>query len=261
MYTTTKQHMNRRLTTHKCDGKWCRDSSCQKLSTYQCPECDFRLCYDCVWPRDPRASRYPCDCPEAKKCPHLKPFKITEGLWAQPMEGLGDLAGLEDWNQPTERLWDSPTERVHNEPNRNRPQHERRGADQASSLGHSTDAVSTKSSPSASERDARRRIPQPRPRSELSVPSQPPLQRANELRHGIPQEAVREEFSQLWIDSPSEGVWDTPTAEGLWDGPMERVTNEEGDRRRRPPEYDASNETEEERPPSYDECVRLGMAN
>ena len=53
-------------------------------------------------------------------------------------------------------------------------------------------------------------------------------------------------------------MWDTPTAEGLWDGPMERVTDEEGDRRRRPPEYNS--ERKEELPPTYDECVRLGMA-
>ena len=68
---------------------------------------------------------------------------------------------------------------------------------------------------------------------------------------------MREQFPELWDDSPSEGVWDTPTAEGLWDGPMERVTTAadgDGDRRRRPPEYN------EELPPTYEECVRLGMA-
>ena len=69
---------------------------------------------------------------------------------------------------------------------------------------------------------------------------------------------MREQFPELWDDSPSEGVWDTPTAEGLWDGPMERVTDEEGDRRRRPPEYNS--ERKEELPPTYDECVRMGMA-
>ena len=50
-------------------------------------------------------------------------------LWAQPMEGLGDLSDLEDWNRPTERLWDSPTENLLDEP-ADRPPNGRRGADQ-----------------------------------------------------------------------------------------------------------------------------------
>jgi len=174
-------------------------------------------------------------------------------LWAQPMEGLGDLSDLEDWNRPTERLWDSPTENLLDEP-ADRPPNGRRGADQASSA-LSTESVSAKVS--ASER------PQPRPpRPEQPVSSRPPLQRAgavDDSRHGpFREDAVREQFPELWDDSPSEGVWDTPTAEGLWDGPMERVTDEEGDRRRRPPEYNS--ERKEELPPTYDECVRLGMA-
>ena len=176
------------------------------------------------------------------------------------MEGLGDLADLEDWNQPTERLWDSPTENLHGE--QDRPPNERRGAHQASSSGRPTETGVTKMSPS--ERGVRSKVPQPRPlRPELPVSSRPPLQTtgaANGTRDMPFQEAERERFSELWNDSPSEGVWDTPTAEGLWDGPMERVTNVEGDLHQWPPEYDASNEGEEELPPTYEECVRLGMA-
>ena len=62
-------------------------------------------------------------------CKHHRDKKLD--LWADPMEGLGDLSDLEDWNQPTERLWDSPTENLHDEP-ADRPPNGRRGADQGS---------------------------------------------------------------------------------------------------------------------------------
>ena len=77
-------------------------------------------------------------------------------LWAQPMEGLGNLSDLEDWNsQPTERLWDSPTESV--EPRHDQqPPNVRREAD--------SEAVSTTKTSASEER--------PLPASE----SEPPLQ-------------------------------------------------------------------------------------
>ena len=190
------------------------------------------------------------------------------------MEGQGDYSGLEDWDRPTERLWDTPTESLHVESDREHPANrDRGGTDQASSASGQTaeDAISD------SERSARRSrgTPRPRPRKQLpdnlfSRPPETPNESHRPLRETERvegnwedwfRETEREGTSEVWADCPSAGVWETPTGEGLWDGPMERVTNEEGDSRRRPPEYiEASGEGEEELPPTYEECVRLGMA-
>ena len=193
----------------------------------------------------------------------------------ETMEGHGDYSGMEKWDRPTERLWDTPTESLHVESDRDHPANEDGGTVQASSGQTAEDASTTISD---SEHGARRSrgVPRPRPRKQMpenlfspppetpNVSGQSPL-RARERVEGNWEdwfrETERDGTSEVWADSPSAGVWETPTGEGLWDGPMERVTNEEGDRRRRPPEYiEASREGDEELPPTYEECVRLGIA-
>ena len=230
---------NLRLCTaaSKCQGQQCRDSSCQtpSSSSYRCPECDFRLCRSCALSKDP------------SDCLDSNPLKVKgENLWEQPMEGLGDL---EDWDQPTERLWDSPTESVSDRPSNNGRGDQQTAAAAGTAERQPAEAVTTTNR-------GRRRLQ--RPQQPGSPAPRAPLQTsAAEDRSGD---------AGLWDDHPSKGVWDAPTAEGLWDAPMERETGRAGGGggdRQRPPEYYADSgvpRKEEELPPTYDECVRLGLA-
>ena len=69
----------------------------------------------------------------------------------------------------------------------------------------------------------------------------------------------------LWGDPTSEGLWDHPTSTGLWDEPTERLVEAEEPETIRlvptaPPDYSAESEADN-LPPSYEECVRLGLAD
>ena len=237
------QNLGLCTTTAKCQGQQCRDSTCQTLSFssyYWCTKCDFRLRRSCALPRDPT------DCLDSN------PLKVTgeENLWERPMEGLGDL---EEWDRPTERLWDSPTESVSDRPSNGRgdQQTAAAGTDEQASQRELADAVT-------STNCGRHRPRQPRPPLQTSaVESADDHRRSGDAGHS----------PGLWDDHPSKGVWDAPMAEGLWDAPMEREASNGraggGGDRQRPPEYYADSgapRKEEELPPTYDECVRLGLA-
>ena len=65
----------------------------------------------------------------------------------------------------------------------------------------------------------------------------------------------------LWDDPTAEGLWDAPASQGLWDDPTEALGDTEAVAPTAPPpNYSAENDCDDDLPPSYEECVRLGMA-
>ena len=170
------------------------------------------------------------------------------------MEVLGDL---EDWDRPTERLWDSPTESVSDRPSNGR-------GDQQTAAAGTDDRASQRQPAEAVTTTNRLQRPQ-QPGS--SAPHAPLQTSAVESAEDRRRSGDAGHSPGLWDDHPSKGVWDAPTAEGLWDDPMEREASNGGagggGDRQRPPEYYADSgvpRKEEELPPTYDECVRLGLA-
>ena len=191
---------------------------------FLCPECDFRLCSKCVLRGDPHAPRHPASRPSVAV--GLWDPPTTEGLWDDPTEGMREL-------QPLERVWDQPTEGL---------------LDDMEVLGPTpTEGVWE------------------HPTEEVSTLSVPETSRDSEGLWDEPTEGVVAGLGQsegLWNDPTSEGLWDTPTSQGLWDEPTESLPEAAMmvPTAPPPPDYGAENDCNE-LPPSYEECVRLGIAN
>ena len=101
------------------------------------------------------------------------------------------------------------------------------------------------------------------PTEEVSVLSVPETSRDSEGLWDEPTEGISS--VGLWNDPTSEGLWDPPTSRGLWDEPTERLVEAEPAMMvvptapPPPPDYSDENDCDE-LPPSYEECVRLGLA-
>ena len=104
------------------------------------------------------------------------------------------------------------------------------------------------------------------PTEEVSALSVPETGRDSEGLWDAPTEGISP--AGLWGGDPtSEGLWDHPTSTGLWDEPTERLVEAEPAEEPEavpsapppPPEYSAESECDA-LPPTYEECVRLGLA-
>ena len=220
------------MPTYECDGAECPKSG-QKMfnecrnRAYLCPECDFRLCSKCVLRGDPYAPRHPAS--RSSGAVGLWDPPTTEGLWDDPTEGMRELSPSESI-QPLERVWDQPTEGL--------------------------DVMEVLLGPASTEGVWEH------PTEEVSALSVPETSRDSEGLWDEPTEGISS--VGLWNDPTSEGLWDPPTSRGLWDEPTERLVEAEPAMMTvptapPPPDYSAQNDCDE-LPPSYEECVRLGLA-
>ena len=103
------------------------------------------------------------------------------------------------------------------------------------------------------------------PTEEVSALPVPETGRDSEGLWDAPTEGISS--AGLWGDPTSEGLWDHPTSTGLWDEPTERLVEAEEPETMPlmptappPPDYSAESECDA-LPPSYEECVRLGLAD